>query len=141
MSADGWNKVHKQDGQFGYYYDDIVKNYKEKYLQTKKPLDTDVDAKLQETQNNLLPLLEELHDVKLLDEVENAINKKYVDSTSNPLLSAPGYIVEAVETSFAPLQTKLNVANVVDKPIRFRKPISLTNLRKVLSKDPEYWKK
>jgi hypothetical protein len=112
---------------YGYHYDDIVTMFNSKYVASASP----------KLSNKLLPLLEELHEAGLEDKLEAHLNTKYGES-KNPLL-APAYVYEAVETAMAPIK-EVDKAKVISAPNKFRKPLSLSQLRKVLKSNPEYFK-
>lgn len=110
MSAKDWRKLHKNDEQYGYHFDDIVTSYIDKYI-------------LNKPKQYVYESEEELTDSQL--------SKLFFDESS-PIASSQLYVMEALETSLAPLKTNLNPEKVVKNPIRFRKPLNLSQLRKIL---------
>lgn len=112
---------------YGYHYDEIVNMFNSKYVASVSP----------KLSNKLLPLLEEIHEAGLESKLEAHLNSAY-GQNENPLL-APTYVYEAIETAMAPIK-EVDKAKVISAPNRFRKPMSLSQLRKVLKSNPEYFK-
>lgn len=123
--------------QRGYHYDDLVKSFNDKYVSLNLKQKA---SNVQHHPGQLLPLLIELHEAGLEEKLEKELTNLYSTEDKNPLVSPPSYIYEALEVSMAPLKTKLDQEKVVHEPLRLRKPLKLSELRKVLASNPDYYK-
>lgn len=128
---EGFRKSHKSEH---YFDEDIALEFKKRYLANP----TESVQRSNKAINVLLPLLDDIHRLNLTSTIEDYINKNQVEYS---LDSAESYIVEAIEAAMAPIDDQQNKPRPMSKePIKFVKPITLSKLRKILKKNPEYFK-
>ena len=122
-SLSSFRKKHKEESYWA--QQEIVDRFTQKYLP--------------EVKSGEVKVLFKGNDV--LISYPEALNEAMGEYELNPLAAAEKYVAEAVETAVAPIDAPMNKDKVVAQPPRFAKPVNLSNLRKTLSKDPEYFKK
>jgi len=126
--------------QESYHYDDIVKSFNDKYLGLNKYSNKEKSSKsTNEVPHLLLPLLVELHEAGLEEKVDHHFSTIHRSADTHPFGLGPEYIYDALESSMAPLQTP-NKDNLISNPLRLKKPLKLSQLRKVLTDNPDYYK-
>jgi len=58
----------------------------------------------------------------------------------DPMVSAEKFIAEAASTAFSPMDKPLKKELINKNSHRFVKPVKLSSLKKVLSRNPDYFK-
>lgn len=132
-SATDFKKRHKHED--GWKVQDIVDSLKSKY-----PI---------ANQNRLVNILEDLEKMELLDSLDNHVTVKFQSDReisdsdieiTGFLKDTEKFVIEGVTTAFSPINHTPDKEKVVSNPRKFSKSLSLSQLRKVMKKNPDYFK-
>mmetsp|Transcript_5405 Transcript_5405/g.4864 ORF Transcript_5405/g.4864 Transcript_5405/m.4864 type:complete len:213 (-) Transcript_5405:117-755(-) len=126
---------HKKNSY--YSSEDIIANFNRKYLS--EPLTKP---------KQLIPILEELDELNLLESVDDHIHDKHFETLGNlapdslikPFVDAEKYLIESLGKTFTPIDPEINKDKVVPSPKPFKKSLTLSKLKKELKKKYEYYK-
>jgi hypothetical protein len=92
----------------------------------------------------LYQMLDELDEMSLLDDLEEYLPDRVINdvvgiSESDPLLAAEIFMAEAATQAFSEMKTTMDPSKVNKDPKGYAKPVKLSDLKKVLRKDPDYF--
>lgn len=134
-SGSGWRKSMKNDPQRLYHNDDIVDSFSKRYLGN-TPQETKAKA------SKLNSILEELDEMQLLKPIDEYLyqHAEHPTSPQEDIAFAEKFVTDGITGAFSPLDASMNPLKVEADAKPFRKSLKLSELRKVLKNNPNYFK-
>jgi len=133
LSGQGWRKAVKGDSQRLYHEEDVANEFFERYLGYSPDGSKNKASKL-------LNMLDELDELQLLDSLDEYSERTGEKGGVNPFEVAEKFVMEGLEQSFAPIDKTMNPLKMEIDATPFKKPVKLSEIRKVLKKNPQYFK-
>jgi len=128
-SGNGWRRAHAQDSQRLFHESDVRNDFLSRYV--------DSPAGGKSKGEKLAAMLDELDEMELLDSLDEYVKGEH---TGNPLEVAEKFVAEGLSQSFAPIDRKMNKLKVEENARPYKKTVLLSEVRKVLKANPEYFK-
>lgn len=128
-SGNGWRRALAQDSQRLFHESDVQNDFLSRYVVS--PPGGKSKGKMLEA------MLDELDEMELLDSLDEYIKGEH---TENPLEVAEKFVIEGLSESFAPFDRSMDPLKVEDNARPFVKSVKLSEVRKAIKANPEYFK-